>query len=140
MDNRPIQKILLVDDNEGTNFYHRIILEETKLVKEIIAKQSVKEALAYLKTEVDGCYPQPDIIFLDINMPGLSGWDFLNAYAELKSDQKAGNIIIMLTTSLNVDDRDKANCNSEIKEFRNKPLTEQVVSEIYEKYLKVTST
>ncbi len=52
-------------------------------------------------------FPQPGLVFLDINMPGMFGWDFLEEHKNLPSGQKAKIVVAMLATSLNPDDREK---------------------------------
>jgi CheY-like chemotaxis protein len=126
--------ILLIDDNPADNFYHKMIIEEANCTKRIDAKESGEAALSYLTTKVDGKYPQPDLIFLDINMPGMSGWDFIEVYKDLEADQKGKNLVMMLTTSLNPDDNAKASNNPAIKEFISKPLTIEILENILEAY------
>lgn len=116
--------VLLIDDDEATNFYHTIILEEEFIDVHIQAVKSANEGLDYLLCK--GNYsdsPQPGIIFLDINMPGMNGWDFVAKYNELSKDIHNRSVVVMLTTSLNPDDREKAAAIPMVKEFVNKPLT-----------------
>ncbi|WP_296618730.1 response regulator, partial [Marivirga sp.] len=70
--------VLLIDDDEATNFYHKLILEKENTGVYIQSVKSAKEGLDFLLCKGDySDYPQPGIIFLDLNMPGMSGWDFL---------------------------------------------------------------
>ena len=119
--------VLLIDDDEATNFYHSIVLEEEPIDLHIQPVKSAKEGLDYLLCK--GNYaqlPQPGIIFLDINMPGMNGWDFVAKYNELSQEIHERSILVMLTTSLNPDDRERAERIPSIKEFVNKPLTPEV--------------
>ena len=72
-----LKSVLLIDDDEPTNIYTRIILEEAGCTDHIHAVHSGREALKYL-SETNS---RPDIIFLDINMPAMNGWDFLVEYS-----------------------------------------------------------
>lgn len=119
--------VLLIDDDEATNFYHTVILEDEITDVHIQAVKSAKEGLDYLlsKGEFNEC-PQPGIIFLDINMPGLNGWDFLVEYNELSKDIHNRSIVVMLSTSVNPDDRERAYSIPVVKEFVNKPLTPEI--------------
>lgn len=126
--------VLLVDDDEATNFLHRLALEEHGCAKQVVCTYNGQEALDFLTTPVDGQYPSPEVIFLDINMPGVNGWDFLEAYKELDPDQRGGIVIVMLTTSLNPYDQKKAKTIQEISDFKNKPLTEEALDQLVENY------
>ncbi|WP_194973493.1 response regulator [Aquiflexum lacus] len=121
--NYKLDCVLLIDDDEATNFYHTIILEEETGVH-IQSLQSAKEGLDYLLSKgVYADYPQPGIIFLDINMPGMTGWDFLVKYNELTKDVHDRSVVVLLTTSVNPDDKERAATIPVVKELVNKPLT-----------------
>jgi CheY-like chemotaxis protein len=122
--NIKLECVLLIDDDEATNFYHTIVLEEELKSVHIQSVTSAKEGLNYLLGK--GIYadcPQPGVIFLDLNMPGMSGWDFLEKYEELPIDIHDRAIVSILTTSANPDDRERAATMPNVKEFVNKPLT-----------------
>jgi len=128
--------ILLVDDDEPTNFLNQMVIEELGIAEQTRIAQNGMEALAYLKkTGVgDDDFPLPDLILLDINMPAMNGWEFLESYTNLPAHQKANVVIVMLTTSLNPDDRAKAHEISEVTGFETKPLTVDKLQVLLEKY------
>lgn len=96
--------------------------------------ETVQEALSMLECPgVKDC-ENPDLIFLDLNMPGLTGWDFIDEYKKLKNRRSLNSVIVVLTASVNPDDGKKASRISEVAEFRNKPLTDAMVDEIVQKY------
>lgn len=128
---KKINCILLIDDDEATIFLHKIIIEEANICENLVIKDSALEALEYLKQE-DAIIP--NLIFLDINMPKMNGWQFLEAYRDLNKDQQGNIDVIMLTTSLNQNDKIKAEDISEVKKFINKPLTAEVLEEIRDNY------
>ncbi len=119
---RILNCILLIDDDEPTNYIHERIIEEVGCTDKIVAIQSGRQALDYLISKTDGEHPQPDLIFLDINMPAMTGWGFLEKYSELDKDQQGRVIIVMLTTSLHPDDEKKAQSISEINRYFIKPI------------------
>ncbi len=124
----------MIDDDEPTNFLNEMVLEEAKCAKNIVIKQSGFEGLEYLKSSNEGKYPQPDLIFLDINMPVMNGWEFLEEYEKLEAGQKAKFILVMLTTSLNPDDAVKAKKIDSIDGFKSKPLTQKMIMEIMKEH------
>ena len=126
--------ILLIDDDEATNFLSEIVIEEVDCAEKVVAVQSGQKALDYLRSKEDGEHPCPDLIFLDINMPGMNGWEFLEQYKQLDKEQQGKIIMVMLTTSVNPDDAQKAKTIDIIDDYKNKPMTVEVLQEILEKY------
>ncbi|MEO9893740.1 response regulator [Aurantibacter sp.] len=129
-----LKTVLLVDDDEATNFIHKMVIKNMNCTENIVIKENGIEALDYLTTAVDGKYPQPDLIFLDINMPAMDGWEFLEEYKDLDENQLAKTVIVMLTTSLNPDDKNRAQEINGITGFMSKPLTEELLEELLSKY------
>ena len=135
---KKINCVLLVDDNVADNTYHKIIITEAKICKHIHIATSGQQALDYIikasKPDQAERYPKPDLIYLDINMPGMNGFEFLEIYHALEEDQKSKAVVIMLTTSLNPDDKTKAMGFKEVNEFQNKPLSVEVIQETINKF------
>ena len=79
---------------------------------------------------MNGQFPCPDIIFLDINMPVMDGYQFLEEYELLKPNQKLNKVVVMLTTTTREFDIVRANINIKVNNYQIKPLTEDKVFEI----------
>ena len=130
---KKVNCILLIDDDENDNFFHKIIINETGLCNQVKIAIDAESALDYLIKSGDPkpseFFPIPDIIYLDINMPRMNGFDFLDEYEKLDEKIKSKIVIVMLTTSINPNDKIKAESYPVIKEFQNKPLTEEMLQE-----------
>lgn len=126
----------MIDDDDSSNFINKRIIEKAGITDVIETTLNGQEALDFLTNS--GKYekapghpfPQPMLILLDINMPVMDGWEFLEAYQKLPENQKSKIIIVMLTTSLNPDDNQRAMQISDISGFRNKPLTLEIIDDI----------
>jgi CheY-like chemotaxis protein len=131
--------VLVIDDDEPTNFFTQMILEESGCTNHIKIVQSGQEALDYLSSSAQpGCdenrYPCPDLILLDINMPAMNGWEFLEEYKKLNKEHRTEIMTVMLTTSLFPEDMVRAKELPEISGFENKPLTIEKLEKILQKH------
>ncbi|MFM2360780.1 MAG: hypothetical protein RLY16_2773 [Bacteroidota bacterium] len=134
---KKIKTILLIDDDEATNFIHRIIIDETGITEKIDTLLNGKEGLARLTAldkEDNGFTNFPDIIFLDLNMPLMDGWEFLDAYSKLVGDRNCNTKIFILSTSINPDDQLKSKQYPVVAQYLPKPLTNELLEEIAMKY------
>jgi CheY-like chemotaxis protein len=120
---------MLIDDNEDDNFFHSRVIRKNGLADNVLVMPSAREALEYLKLK-DPKRIKPDLILLDINMPGMNGWEFLDAYQGLEKDERSDMIIVMLTTSENPDDRRKSLAFNFVCNFQTKPLTKEKLQEV----------
>lgn len=131
---KKLKCVVLIDDDEPTNFLHRRVIERYGCAERIEVFQEAQRALDFLGTTENGAYVKPELIFLDINMPGMNGWEFLRAYEKLSDEQRAEIVVLMLTTSLNPDDKAQAESFDEVSGFLSKPLTKELLKEILEEH------
>ncbi len=122
--------VLLVDDDEATNFVHTMVVKQADCAEMVKSVQNGRQALEYLSEVIEGTYPPPDFIFLDINMPEMDGWEFLRAYEKLPTEIQVSTIIVLLTTPLSSDDAEKAKKIPTISGFKNKMLSLDTVKEL----------
>jgi CheY-like chemotaxis protein len=131
--------ILLVDDDEATNFLNQRIIRKADINADVQVAYNGKEALEFLTNTgqhaAETTLPQAGLIFLDINMPGMNGWEFLKAYKELPDEQTRRIKVLMLTTSVNPDEEKKAVDIPEVKGFIHKPLTVEKLEKAIKVYV-----
>lgn len=128
---KKLECILLVDDDHEDCFFHQIVIKKMNITNSIEVARNGLEALDFLKK--DGGIT-PELIFLDINMPKMNGWEFLEHYKHLDPKQKARITILMLTTSANPDDVIKAQEMEDVTGYKTKPLSVEMLNDILEKH------
>jgi CheY-like chemotaxis protein len=116
---------LLIDDNYIDNFVTRKILEGGNFAEEIVVVRSASEAISSLQNGV----VKPDVIFLDVRMPIMGGFEFLDKFDKIDID-KTGIKIFMLSSSLDPVDMRKSTDNKYITRFILKPLTLKALEEL----------
>ncbi|WP_194768655.1 response regulator [Tamlana sp. I1] len=130
-----VRSTLLIDDDKFTSFYNEKIVKKHNKFGEIISVNSGKEALEYLELAIQGKALKPDVIFLDINMPAMNGWEFIEAYRKLDLEFTSSINIIMLTTSSNPKDKERSLALEEISNYINKPLSLPILDDIIKKLI-----
>lgn len=129
---RMLKRIMLIDDNKLDNFFHKRVITKYDESLEVIEMLSASNALAYLKDDSTEKYP--DIIFLDINMPGMNGWEFLEEYKNLPEEMRGSMVVVMLTTSENPAERERASHHALLVDFISKPLSIEILTDIISKF------
>ena len=117
-----ISNVLLIDDDFASNFLHKIFLERLKIIDNIHIVNNGKQALELLFDKSHQPLVVPELIFLDINMPIMDGWDFLDEYQKIVGT--AQSKIIMLSASANPADEKKAIAHPCVFQFGSKPFNE----------------
>jgi len=124
---------MLIDDNVHDNFFHERVIRKAEVAEMVIVQKKALDALNYLRTTAHRSTEYPNLILLDINMPGMNGWDFLEEFKQLEKEKQAP-VIVMLTTSQNPDDEVRAQTAGIVADFRSKPLTRPMLEEIITRF------
>lgn len=122
-----LRRVMVVDDDRFDQLAYKRILRKTDTAIEIVAFQYASEALAYLKSQEREAI---DAILLDINMPRMNGFEFLEAAREELAESFSRENVFMVTTSLDPRDRTRAAEFPQVRGFFGKPLTEQNIHSI----------
>jgi len=126
-----LEKVLLIDDSDIDNMVNKKVIEKTGVAKSIVIKKSAQSALDYLKDLSSNAFAEiPDVIFLDIRMPEIDGFGFLEKYEDLPEVVTRKIAIIMLSSSIDQDDYNRALANKYVRFFLNKPLKKENIEAV----------
>jgi CheY-like chemotaxis protein len=128
--NTLVNCVLLVDDDKATNFFNERIVTKHKDFYQVNTVQSGMAALDYLNAVENNTATKPDLIFLDINMPAMNGWEFLTEFSKLDQKITADIKVILLSTSSNPDDVRAFAKNYSVDDFINKPLSMDLLDDV----------
>jgi len=121
--------IWLIDDDEVFHFICNRLLNQYKLNLNFLIYSDAKKAFEVLSNQEIGISNIPDIILLDINMPIMGGWKFLEEFATIKDKLNKNVHIYLITSSIDERDKSKAREIKEVKGYLIKPITgEQIMS------------
>ena len=115
------ETLVLIDDDSVYLMLCLRTIERSGKFKKVLSFKYADEALAYIENNPE---EKIDLIFLDINMPRMSGFEFLNVATEKLKEQFRAKVVIMLTTSIDVEDIEKSKNFPNIKGYLAKPLTD----------------
>lgn len=124
---KKFEKIILVDDDTVINFINEKTIKLTGIAEEIETFTNSEDTLNYLKENSDTADKShtSNIIFLDLNMPGIDGWEFLDTLNEFPKEFKQTYKIFILSSSIDPMDMEKAKNYEIVEDFISKPLTKQ---------------
>lgn len=129
-----IKRILLVDDDVVTNMLHSRVIARSGRAQSIEVATDGQEALDILNADIAAGRPLPELIFLDINMPGMGGFEFLEEYAMLDIASEEQLIIVMLSTTLLPADHRRVEADPHVHSFCDKPLRLEDLIEVIEAF------
>ena len=134
-----IDTVLLIDDDEINNMICTKIISKNDFATNVVACSSARQGLKYLQDALaDGAKPLPTVIFLDINMPVMNGWDFLDQYKQMPGLADKGIVLIMLSSSSSANDLSRAQGYPQVSDYITKPLTAAHLQHVRDRFFKDT--
>jgi CheY-like chemotaxis protein len=121
---------IVIDDSKLDCFIAEKIINNTGRSAGVQTFQHVTKALEYIKALTS--HPEKTIIFVDIQMPVLSGFDFVESFEQIPAEAKSHYVIYMLSSSINENDISKVRGYTSVKQFLNKPLTAKTMTMVLE--------
>jgi len=134
-----LKSILLVDDDEASNFLHSIFINKLELGVDVNAALNGQEALDFILDKGVDKLAMPCMVMLDLKMPVVDGWKFMEMYEEqVPQELKEQMVIVLVTISDNADDKAKAIANPYIADFSQKPLSDSTFRKLINKHFSLT--
>lgn len=129
----PKGTICVVDDDDIYQFLIKNQLQSRNLAKKILIFSDGELALDFFKNSLQNQDELPDIVLLDLNMPIMDGWEFLEQYLLLRPKLNKKIHIYIVTSSINQTDVNRAKSISEVSDYIVKPITESALIEMFSK-------
>lgn len=117
-----LEILCVIDDDKIFTYLLKRIIEKAKITREIIFFENGRDALDYLSRNREDALKLPQLILLDINMPILDGWQFLNEYGKLKQEVPQPISICMMSSSVEVEDYHRAMGSGHVMDYLQKPV------------------
>jgi CheY-like chemotaxis protein len=131
-----INKILCVDDDSFSLTISKLLLRRTGFTNDVVTAVDGSDALDYFKdlfaTSTNPIEDAPSLILLDINMPVMNGWEFLEAYIPLFADKLPDTKVIILSSTIDPEDFSRAKKFPVVAQFVSKPLSVENLAELKE--------
>ena len=126
--------IYIIDDDYASTFYHKLLIKKGDYANVVMSFSSVETAIDHFFRRGED-YIHPDLILLDLNMPALGGWDFLEAIQNNKSIFSPLPSIIIVSASVNLEDRIRADESDLVFDYLSKPISNDALVKIIKKHL-----
>lgn len=131
---KKLRNVVLVDDNETTCFLNNRLLSRLEVAEQVLTYSKAEQAYQELwgAGEEQTTAEAPDLVFVDLKMPGMDGFEFLKLYSALPEDVRSKTVLAVLTTSMHAADTARV-AQHEGVEYLAKPLTEEKMQKLLQK-------
>ena len=126
--------ICMIDDDDIYQFTMKLSLKPLDDIGAVNFFNDGLAAIDYIKNHIDNPQKLPDIIFLDINMPVMDGYQFIEEYRQIKSKLDKNIIIYMLSSSIDPVDVKKVKHIDEVSDYLIKPVKQEVLKTIFKDF------
>jgi len=131
-----LDKILFIDDDPITLMLCKMVISKSLFSKEIVTAKNGEEALQYFNKlkQADGnpLLTIPQLIFLDLNMPVMGGWEFLDSFSTPEYSQYNNTKVIILSSTIDPEDLERSNKYPMVIDFLSKPISKEMLEYIRE--------
>jgi len=127
-----IPLVLSIDDDQTSQILMRAYIKDEGFCTQFVSKSDGQEAIDYLIDLAKAASAQvwPDVIFLDISMPVLDGWGFLDGFAALCSQHKKQPIVVMVSATNTPEDLARAKANPLVHSLTIKPISHYAIEQL----------
>jgi CheY-like chemotaxis protein len=131
-----LDTILFIDDDTITLMLCKMVISKSLFSKQIVTAKNGEEALQYFNTlkqaNTDAQLSKPQLIFLDLNMPVMSGWEFLDSFSTPEYSEFNNTKVIILSSTIDPEDLEKSNKYPMVIDFLSKPISKEMLEYIKE--------
>lgn len=131
-----LDTILFIDDDTITLMLCKMVISKSLFSKEIVTAKNGEEALQYFNTlkqaNTNAHLSKPQLIFLDLNMPVMSGWEFLDSFSTPEYSEFNNTKVIILSSTIDPEDLEKSNKYPMVIDFLSKPISKEMLEYIRE--------
>jgi CheY-like chemotaxis protein len=123
------QNVMVIDDNRIDLYIASRMITQNNFGKKVMQYSSAIEALKYMQKNRDNIPELPEVIFVDIYMPGMSGFEFMKEYDKLSTSLKNNCKVFIISSSLDEQDITRADIDENIVAMKQKPITKEFLND-----------
>ena len=123
--------VLIIDDSKMDRFISETVIEKTSFARHVVSYSTVADGLNYLQSLISAPEKLPQVIFLDVNLPAMDGFDFLDNFLKLSEDVQKRCTVFMVSATSSVANLERIKEYPVVRKFFNKPLTPEILKDVH---------